>query len=150
MTDTMDRTASSTGTGGPGGPAARATSSLQTATAVPIEDMAVALMERARDQGVTLVGPGGLLQGLAKTVIESALEAELTEHVGYEPYDPAGHHSGNSRNGTRAKTVITDIGPIAIEVPATGTAASSRSWSANASAAWAGWTPWCARCRPGA
>ena len=44
-------------------------------------------------------------------------QAELTEHVGYAPYDPAGHHSGNSRNGTRSKTVITEIGPIALDVP---------------------------------
>jgi transposase-like protein len=41
-----------------------------------------------------LVGPGGLLAGLTKRVLEAALEAELTDHVGYEPYDPAGHHSG--------------------------------------------------------
>lgn len=41
----------------------------------------------------------------------------MTEHVGYEPYNRAGHHSGNSRNGTRSKTVITDIGPIEIDVP---------------------------------
>jgi putative transposase len=82
-----------------------------------IEDMAVALMERARADGVNLVGPGGLLQSLAKGVLESALEAELDEHLGYGPYDPAGHHSGNSRNGTRSKTVLTDIGPIGLDVP---------------------------------
>jgi putative transposase len=57
------------------------------------------------------------LADLTKRVLESMLQAELTEHVGYEPYDPAGHHSGNSRNGTRSKTVITDIGPIELEVP---------------------------------
>ena len=74
-------------------------------------------MERAREEGVSLVGPGGLLTGLTKTVLESALEAELTEHVGYEAYNPAGHHSGNSRNGTRSKTVATDVGPVSIEVP---------------------------------
>jgi len=49
---------------------------------------------------VELVGPGGLLAELTKRV----LEAELAEHVGYAPYDPAGHHSGNSRNGTRSKS----------------------------------------------
>ena len=82
-----------------------------------IEDVAVALMERARSEGVSLVGPGGLLAGLAKGVLESALEAELEEHLGYGPYDPAGHHSGNSRNGARPKTVLTDIGPIELDVP---------------------------------
>lgn len=79
--------------------------------------MAVQLMERAKGEGVALVGPGGLLAGLAKTVLESALEAELDEELGYGPYDPAGHHSGNSRNGTRPKTVLTDIGPINLDVP---------------------------------
>ena len=41
----------------------------------------------------------------------------MTDHVGYDPYDPVGHHSGNSRNGTRSKTVITDIGPVELDVP---------------------------------
>ena len=41
----------------------------------------------------------------------------MTEHVGYEAHNPAGHHSGNSRNGTRTKTVITDIGPVQLDVP---------------------------------
>jgi hypothetical protein len=75
------------------------------------------LMERARAEGVKLVGPGGLLAELTKTVIETALEAEMTDHVGCEPYDPAGHHSGNSRNGTHTKTVLTAIGPIDVDVP---------------------------------
>ena len=84
---------------------------------VPAELLAVELLERARAEGVELVGPGGLLAELTKRVLEAGLEAELTEHVGYAPYDPAGHHSGNSRNGTRSKTVITEIGPIALDVP---------------------------------
>jgi putative transposase len=82
-----------------------------------IQDMAVALMEQARATGVSLVGPGGLLQDLAKRVLESGLEAEFDEHLGYGPYDPVGHHSGNSRNGTRSKTVLTDIGPLELDVP---------------------------------
>src|SRR5215510_10116562 len=81
-------------------------------TRVADEDIARQLMERAKADGVSLVGPGGLLSGLTKTVLETALEAEMTEHVGYEPHDRAGHHSGNSRNGTRTKTVVTDIGPV--------------------------------------
>lgn len=60
--------------------------------------------------------PGGLLAGLTETVLETVLEAEMTEHLGYEAHDPAGHHSGNSRNGTRKKTVLTDIGPVCLEV----------------------------------
>src|SRR3954452_1721799 len=85
--------------------------------AVSDGEVARQLMQRAWPEGVKLVGPGGLLAGLTKTVVEAALEAEMTDHVGYQPYDPAGHHSGNSRNGSRAKTVLTDIGPIEIEVP---------------------------------
>jgi putative transposase len=66
---------------------------------------------------VELVGPGGLLSGLTKTVLETALEAEMSEHLGYDRHDPAGRDSGNSRNGTRTKTVLTEIGPVEIEVP---------------------------------
>lgn len=84
---------------------------------IPTEELAVELMERAQTEGVALVGPGGLLADLTKRVLEAGLEAEMTEHVGYEPHDPLGHHSGNNRNGTRTKTVITDIGPIEIDVP---------------------------------
>jgi putative transposase len=87
------------------------------AAKITTEDLAAELMARAESDGVSLVGPGGLLAGLTKRVLEAALEGEMTDHVGYEPYDPAGHHSGNSRNGVRAKTVITDIGPIELAVP---------------------------------
>jgi transposase-like protein len=82
-----------------------------------LQELATELVARADAEGVSLVGPGGLLAGLTKSVLESALEAEMSEHLGYEPHDPAGHRSGNSRNGTRAKTVITEIGPVQIEVP---------------------------------
>jgi putative transposase len=81
------------------------------------EDLADELMQRAQSDGVSLVGPGGLLADLTKQVLEAMLEGEMTDHVGYAPHDPAGHHSGNSRNGTRAKTVLTEIGPVEIDVP---------------------------------
>ena len=84
---------------------------------IATSDLADELLERARAEGTSLVGPDGLLADLTRRVLESMLQAELTEHVGYEPYDPAGHHSGNSRNGTRSKTVITEIGPLELEVP---------------------------------
>ena len=87
------------------------------AAKIGTEELAAELLARADGDPVRLVGPGGLLGDLTRRVLEAALEAEMTEHVGYEPYDPAGHHSGNSRNGTRSKTVITDIGPVEIEVP---------------------------------
>lgn len=75
------------------------------------------LVARARQQGLALTGPDGLLGQLTKRVLESALEGEITDHLGYESHDPAGHNSGNSRNGRRSKTVITDIGPVEIDVP---------------------------------
>ena len=50
-------------------------------------------------------------------MLETALDAEMTEHLGYDKHDAAGRGSGNSRNGTRAKTVFTEIGPVEIEVP---------------------------------
>ena len=84
------------------------------------------LVEKARAEGVDLVGPGGLLSGLTKTVLETALDAEMSEHLGYDKHDPAGRNRGNSRNGTRAKTVLTEIGPVEIDCPGIGTAASSR------------------------
>jgi len=87
------------------------------ASKIASEELAAELLARAESEGVSLVGPGGLLAGLTKRVLELALEGEMTEHVGYEPYDPAGHHSGNSRNGTRSKTVLTDIGPVELDVP---------------------------------
>jgi putative transposase len=81
------------------------------------EQLAARLVEQARSQGISLVGPDGLLQRVTKLVLEGALEGELTDHLGYQHGDPAGRNGGNSRNGTRAKTVLTDIGPVALEVP---------------------------------
>ncbi|WP_163550871.1 IS256 family transposase, partial [Candidatus Frankia nodulisporulans] len=75
------------------------------------------LVGQARAQGLQLSGEGGLLQQLTKIVLESALDGELTEHLGYDRHDPAGANSGNSRNGSRSKTVLTDVGPVEIEVP---------------------------------
>ena len=75
------------------------------------------LVERARTEGVELVGPGGLLTGLTKTVLETALGAELDEHLGYSKHAVEGRNSGNSRNGTRSKTVLTEVGEVELEVP---------------------------------
>jgi putative transposase len=84
---------------------------------IDTQQLAQQLVERARAEGVDLVGPGGLLTGLTKTVLETALDAEMSEHLGYDKHDPDGRNSGNSRNGTRAKTVLTEVGPVEIEVP---------------------------------
>jgi transposase-like protein len=75
------------------------------------------LVDRARNEGLQLTGEGGLLQQLTKRVLESALEGEITDLLGYEKHDAAGRSTGNSRNGTRAKTVLTDVGPVGVKVP---------------------------------
>src|SRR5712691_9234173 len=75
------------------------------------------LTERARTGGLQLTGAGGLLGKLTKMVVEGALEGELDDHLGYARHDPAGRDGGNSRNGHRAKTVLTDTGPVEITVP---------------------------------
>ncbi len=79
--------------------------------------LAQRLVDQAREAGVDLVGPGGLLTGLTKQVLETALEEELTEHLGYDHSDRAAKASSNERNGTRSKTVLTEIGPVEIDVP---------------------------------
>ena len=74
------------------------------------------LVARAREQGLSLTGPDGLLKQLTKTVLETALDQEMTEHLGHEKHgQPV---AGNVRNGTRAKTVLTEsTGEVGIEVP---------------------------------
>jgi hypothetical protein len=79
--------------------------------AVDQKKLAQQLLGQAEEQGIELLGPGGLLNQLTENVLETALEAEMTEHVGYEEHDPAGRGTGNSRNGTRS-TVLTEIGPV--------------------------------------
>src|SRR3954464_12812001 len=81
------------------------------------QQLAQQLVDSARSEGVELVGPGGLLTGLTKTVLETALEAELDEHLGYPKHALEGRNTGNSRNGTRAKTVLTEVGEVELEVP---------------------------------
>src|ERR671939_1770297 len=64
-----------------------------------------------------LTGEDGLFKQLKKALIERALGAELSEHLGYDKGDPGGRGSGNSRNGTSAKTILTEDGEIDIAVP---------------------------------
>jgi putative transposase len=102
MTDTTS-TSSSTGRGAP--------------PAAVLPDLAERLVEEARAEGTELVGPGGLLGDLTKRVLEAGLEAEMTDHVGYDRHAVEGRNGENSRNGHRSKTVITDVGPVEIDVP---------------------------------
>lgn len=64
-----------------------------------------------------ILGDNGLLKQLTKAVLERAMQAELTEHLGYEPHDAAGDNSGNSRNGKSRKTLKGEFGNLPLEVP---------------------------------
>jgi putative transposase len=64
-----------------------------------------------------IIGENGLLKQLTKQLLERAMAAELTDHVGYEKHDAAGHKSGNSRNGKSAKTLKGSFGTMSIEIP---------------------------------
>ena len=82
------------------------------------EKVAEDLVRRAREQGLSLTGPDGLLKRLTKTVLETALNQEMTEHLGHEKHSLAGNETGNVRNGSRPKTVLTEgTGQVPIEVP---------------------------------
>src|SRR5579875_4199868 len=75
------------------------------------------LAERARKDGLKLTGEGGLPGQLTKMVVEGALEGEMDDHLGYSKHAPEGRNSGNSRNGHRPKTLLTEAGPVEISVP---------------------------------
>ena len=80
-------------------------------------ELADQLLGRAQAEGAELLGPDGLLSQVTKALLERALAEEMTGHLGYDKHDPAGRGSGNSRNGTTAKTVLTDIGAVDLAVP---------------------------------
>ena len=87
------------------------------AASVMDQELAQQLVDRAKAEGVKLTGPGGLLGDLTKRVLEAGLEGEMDGHLGYAKHTVEGRDGGNSRNGTRTKTVITDVGTVDIEVP---------------------------------
>jgi putative transposase len=76
-------------------------------------------LKLASDRGLSLTGPDGLLKQFTKNVLETALNEEMTEHLGHEKNRaPGGRESANVRNGSRPKTVLTAAtGPVEIEVP---------------------------------
>ncbi|MCW2752456.1 MAG: family transposase [Aeromicrobium sp.] len=79
--------------------------------------LAEELVSSANDRGLALTGADGLLTALTRQVLQSALEVEMAQHLGYDRNDPAGRGSGNSRNGTTPKTVTTEIGKVTVDVP---------------------------------
>lgn len=94
------------------------TSTTNAAARVLIDDAALAnLMDKIESEGLELLGPDGVLTELTSRIMNLAMDAERTAHLGYEKGDPAGWGSGNSRNGTSPKTVITDAGAVPVEVP---------------------------------
>ena len=82
-----------------------------------MRDWAAELVARARAEGVELTGDNGLLTGLVRQVLQTGLEVEMTDHLGYERHAVAGRGSGNSRNGSTPKTVTTEIGKVELRVP---------------------------------
>jgi putative transposase len=88
---------------------------MTTKTAIPAELLDQLLVNYSRPEDLT--GQDGLFKQLKMALIERALGAELTEHLGYEKGDPAGRGSGNSRNGTSSKTLLTEDGEVEISVP---------------------------------
>jgi len=82
-----------------------------------MRERAEQLVARARAEGVELTGDDGLLTAMVRQVLQTGLEVEMSEHLGYERHDPAGRGSGNSRNGGYAKTVTTDVGRVEVRMP---------------------------------
>ena len=100
------------------------------------------LVDRARSEGLRLTGEDGLLAQLTKRIIESAAEGEMDVHLGYAKHDPAGRDGGNSRNGVRAKTVLTDIGPVEVTIPRDRDATFEPQMVRKRQAACPGWMDW--------
>jgi transposase-like protein len=82
-----------------------------------MREWAEQLVARARAEGVELTGDDGLLTAMIRQVLQTGLEVELSDHLGYELHDPAGRGSGNSRNGMSRKRVTTDVGDVELAVP---------------------------------
>lgn len=82
-----------------------------------MRDWAEQLVARARSEGIELTGDNGLLTAMVRQVLQTGLNVELAEHLGYEPYDPVGRGSGNNRNGSYPKTVTTEIGDVELDMP---------------------------------
>ncbi|KUG54791.1 hypothetical protein AVL62_16240 [Serinicoccus chungangensis] len=81
------------------------------------DDMLDKLMAATDERGLSLTGEGGFLPEMIKAVLERGMEAEMSDHLGYEKGDRAGHGSGNSRNGTSPKTVGTEVGDVPLDQP---------------------------------
>jgi putative transposase len=99
------------------GPAGGGRSEEEAAVGSVSPDLIEELMVKVRAEGLQLLGDGGVIAELTKRLLERALDEELTFEVGYERGDPAGRGSGNSRNGTTPKRVLTEIGALDLDIP---------------------------------
>ena len=104
--------------------ASNTTASMPAVRSVPLvgdepamRDWAAELVARARAEGVELTGDNGLLTGLVRQVLQTGLEVEMTDHLGYERHAVEGRGTGNSRNGSTSKTVTTEVGKVDLRVP---------------------------------
>lgn len=131
----------------PGGRAQRPAGAARLPQGVPLEELPPEVRDRLSDAVIDellagsrteeeIVGPGGVLAQLTKRLVERALSAELTEHLGYEPHQEPPGGVGNTRNGSIPKTLVTEQGPVEIRTPRDRNgAASSHSWSRKGSGA---------------
>jgi Transposase, Mutator family len=115
--------------GEPGGRAAQdAGARCRPRGSVPVDELLPIARERLSDELIDellagarteqeIVGPGGVLADLTRRLVERAMSAELTEHLGYEPHQEPPGGTGNARNGTTPKTLVTEHGPVRIDAP---------------------------------
>jgi putative transposase len=82
-----------------------------------MRDWAEQLVARARNEGIDLTGDNGLLTAMVRQVLQTGLNVELAEHLGYQPYAADGRGSGNNRNGSYPKTITTEIGQVEVQMP---------------------------------
>lgn len=97
--------------------AAKRSARVPTALGSGIDEDIARIIEKAQGQGLALTGDGGLLPGMIKRAVEAAMNAEMTDHLGYERYAAEGRGSGNSRNGATSSTVQTNAGPVGLDKP---------------------------------
>src|SRR5213595_1570083 len=130
----------------PGGRAQRGAGAARAPDGPPLGELSPEVRDRLSDEVIDellagarteqeIVGPGGLLADLTRRLVERAMSAELTEHLGYARHQEPPGGAGNTRNGSMPKTLATEHGPVPINAPrGIATAASSRGSCARASA----------------
>ncbi len=93
------------------------TEAAEVAAGVVSDELVAGVVADAAAGGVDLLGPDGVLAELTKRILERALAEEMTDHLGYESGDPMGHGTGNNRNGSTPKQVLTEIGAVDLDIP---------------------------------